>query len=328
MPSAHLTNWIPYKLTGTTGQYSCEWLYTGNEEYIEPFFSETIAKCRLMAINSKPFRATSSLHVLPLWCTDMESIAPTAFIFHISRCGSTLIAQSLGLNPQHIVLAEVPFVDSVLRLTRADGLGDNAAIAAIIKATFNFYGQNRNGVKNKLFVKTDSWHAHFMPLLRKLYPHTPFILLYRQPDEVIRSHQKRRGMQAVQGVVPDHLLGIEPGITQNLTADEHMTKVMEAYMHAFISQAKHDPLMLLINYNQGIENIMKSFCSFTGILLNAEDRTQIQNRSRFNAKYPDQVFAEEQPDKAIPDYQVPAFKLYHQLEEIRIAPGTAQKMTF
>ncbi len=42
---------------------------------------------------------------------------------------------------------------------------------------------------------------------RKLYPQTPFILLYRQPGEVIRSQQKRRGMQSIPGLLEPEIFG-------------------------------------------------------------------------------------------------------------------------
>src|SRR5258705_13622399 len=103
-----IKNWIPYRLFEEGGENYCRWLYLGDEKITEPFFEETIGKCRVLPENSRWLtRCVSSLEVLPEWAQQVETISPTAFIFHISRCGSTLVSQLLGLQPVNIVLSEV-----------------------------------------------------------------------------------------------------------------------------------------------------------------------------------------------------------------------------
>ncbi|WP_293305268.1 hypothetical protein [Pedobacter sp. UBA5917] len=314
MSKLALKNWIPDQLREKNGLYTCKWLFTNGNQFTGPFFSESIGEYLSHAYNSNKFKPCSDISVLPEWASLMSSVAPTAFIFHISRCGSTLISQSLCLNSQHIVLPEVPFIDEILRL------GKNLPVPhheELVKAVIKIYGQNPDGEKKHLIIKTDSWHIHFMPLLRKLYPEVPFVLLYRKPDEVVRSHQKLRGMQAVPGVVPNELLGIKNGDVEPGDFDGHTVKVLENYFKAFIRASQEDPLTLLLNYNDGIMENMGRFCSFTNISLSAEDWEHINVRSRFNAKHPNQVFYEVQPEEKIPLYQKQAFEYYHQLENLR-----------
>ncbi|OWK68728.1 sulfotransferase family protein [Pedobacter sp. AJM] len=319
MNESHLKHWIPYQLNENEGNYSCRWLYTNGVPFTGPFFNESINKCLSHPYNSNAFKPSTDLSVLPEWSSALNSIAPTAFIFHVSRCGSTLISQSLCLNNHHIVLPEVPFIDELLRLNKNRNWSSPLNREELIKAVIKIYGQTTEGLRKHLFIKTDSWHIHFMPLLRKLYPHVPFILLYRKPDEVMRSHQKLRGMQAVPGVIPNELLGIENEKISPADFDGHTIKVLENYFKAFILASQQDPMSLLLNYNEGIINMMQRFCRFTGVELNKADWAQIETRSGFNAKYPDQVFHEEQPDEAIPVYQQQAFNFYHELEELRKA---------
>ncbi|NCD70233.1 sulfotransferase family protein [Mucilaginibacter agri] len=316
--NSDITNWLPYNLNATDG-YSCKWVYTDKIEYTEPFFSETIGRCFSHTFNSSKFKSYSDINVLPEWVSSLNCVAPTAFIFHVSRCGSTLISQLLGLSNRHIVLAEVTFIDEMLRLTKTNTLIPEFDTEQLLQAAIAIYGQNRSGLKERLFIKADSWHIHFMPLLRKLYPQVPFILLYRRPDEVIRSHQKLRGMQAVPGVVPNEFLGIDPNSTSATDLDGHMAKVLESYFSAFIRESQRDPRTLLLNYNEGIMSIMQSFCNFTGVTLHVNDWEEIIKRSQYNAKYPEQIFTEVQPIEAAPSYQQQAFTLYNQLEELRMA---------
>ncbi|QNN43770.1 hypothetical protein [Pedobacter roseus] len=317
--SSHLNNWIPYQLVNNNDEYSCKWLYTNGNQFTGPFFSESVGECLSHPFNSGKFKPYSHISVIPEWASNLNSLEPTAFIFHVSRCGSTLISQSLCLNNEHIVLPEAPFIDEVLRLTKNNKYLSSQHHEEVVKAVVKIYGQSPEGKKKHLFIKTDSWHIHFMPLLRKLYPKVPFILLYRKPDEVIRSHQKLRGMQAVPGVIPNELLGIEAGGIEPGDFDGHTAKVLENYLEAFISTSQRDPLSLLINYNEGIMDMMQRFCNFTGVTLNDKDWEQIKIRSHFNAKHPNQVFHEIQPEAEIPLYQQQAFKFYNQLEELRKA---------
>lgn len=319
-----LNHWIPYQLKNNNGEYTCKWLYTNGDQFTGPFFDESISKCLSHPFNSNPFKPFSNINVIPEWASSINGIEPTAFIFHISRCGSTLISQSLALNNHHIVLPEAAFIDEVLRLTKNKDGASAANGEEMIKATIKIYGQNPDGKKKHLFIKADSWHIHFIPLIRKLYPKVPFVLLYRRPDEVIRSHQKLRGMHAVPGVVPNELLGIKAGTIDPADFDGHTAKVLENYLKAFSHMAKEDPLTLLVNYNEGIMNLMQHFCDFTNVALTDEDWAQIKARSHFNAKHPHQVFNEIQPDETIPAYQKEAFKQYEQLEELRLAQAVKE----
>ena len=112
VPSNELKNWVPWKLSNTL----CEWLYTGNKKFTEPFFDDTISVCRNLDENRKPYKVVSDLQIMAEWAGDINALVPSAIIFHVSRCGSTLLSQLLGLDETHIVLSEVPFFDELLRL--------------------------------------------------------------------------------------------------------------------------------------------------------------------------------------------------------------------
>lgn len=307
--------WVPYNLKLREKDYTCEWLYTSKMEYLDPFFTETMIRCKGLPENIKPERPLSSIHLLPDWADTLTKVEPTAFIFHISRCGSTLISQSLAMNEENIALSEVPFIDELLRLSDSDQWPGELDRKATLKAAFDFYGQNRNGRKKRLFVKTDCWHIYFLPLLRQLYPSTPFILLYRRPDEVIRSQQKKRGIQAVPGLVSDHILGIKTVKSADL--DQHMASVIESFLLSFIKIAEEDKFSLLVNYSEGIEQLMNRICRFAGIEQSEDDLIRIRQRSHYDAKYPDQAFTEEVITDPVPAYLQKGFALYEQLEEKR-----------
>ncbi len=313
--SAAIKNWIPYRLSEVEDETVCRWLYTGDIPYSKPFFNETILSCRALAINSKLQRSTSSTAMLPQWAQLVDSISPTAIIFHVSRCGSTLISQLLDLQPANIVLSEVPIIDELLR----KGFRDNKMSEALplAKAAISLYSTKRTAEQQQVFIKADSWHIHFYKELRSLYPTTPFIFLYRRPDEVINSQQKVRGMQAVPGLIEPALFGFDAQKTMDLSLDVYMVKVIETYLQAFIAILKTDKLALPVNYNEGAITIVNKIARITGITITAQEMQQMQERSSYHAKHPQQVFEEAPLQAQPPFYMEEVFKLYAAIEQIR-----------
>jgi hypothetical protein len=259
-------------------------------------------------------RSVSNLDMLHEGSQQIGGIAPTAIIFHVSRCGSTLASQLLALNGANLVLSEVPFFDELLRWQRING--DDDSSAELLKTAIQIYTAERNNVEH-VFIKTDSWHIFFYSIFRKLYPQTPFILLYRRPDEVIRSQQKRRGMHAVPGLIEAELFGFGNEVKEICNLDQYTANVLEKYFEAFIDILVRDPLAFPVNYNEGALEMYNKIAGVAGITTTAAEMDRIQQRAGFHAKYPDQVFAEEPIKAEIPGYCMPAYKLYLELEMTR-----------
>ena len=93
---------IPYKVDRRSGDPLCHWLYLEKQRFTEPFFDETISACRHHPFNSKRQRCVSTLEMLAEWSGEIRSVPPTAIIFHVSRCGSTLASQLLALPEENI----------------------------------------------------------------------------------------------------------------------------------------------------------------------------------------------------------------------------------
>ncbi|MEI2737919.1 MAG: hypothetical protein V9F01_03950 [Chitinophagaceae bacterium] len=312
-----LKNWVPYKLSINDNEALARWLFLGDIKIDRPFFTDTISECQKLPYNSKFLKGLSSVDLMPEWATHLQSVTPSAFIFHISRCGSTLLSQLLALDEQHIVLSEVPFFDQLLRMQYQIPDTSLTSINEYLKSAISFYGQKRNGIEKHLFIKADSWHIFFYERLRQLYPTVPFILLYRSPDEVLQSQQKRRGMQAVPGVVEFELMGIQEGEDNIINLDLYFSKVMEKILVKFTEVAEKDPLSLLVNYDEGMIPIIKRIAVFSGIELTDELTNKMEIRNQYHGKYPEQVFSAEEKMKVMPPFLSESMRLYTQLEKKR-----------
>jgi hypothetical protein len=305
--SSALANWIPYKLSFNEGQPRCEWLYTGDKDFTEPFFDETISKCR--QLNYRDRKSISSIEILPHWSGEIESVPPSAFIFHVSRCGSTLASQLLALDNANIVLSEVPFFDALLRS------GKNVS-HQLLKDAITFYSPVKSHRKH-LFIKTDSWHIFFYKQVRELYPKTPFVLLYRRPDEVVRSQQKRRGMHAIPGLIEPTLFGFDKNEVQHMNQDEYLGMVLDKYFQTILNILEEDRNAIPVNYNEGPVAMVEKIAAIAGAPIGIAEMEKIKSRAMYHAKYPEQVFAEEAVRGPVPEFCKAAYEKYEALEKIR-----------
>lgn len=308
--------WLPYKLERINNQLLCRWLYFNTKAFTEPFFDETIAKCKSLAFNSTPFKSFTTLNLLEDLTRNIDAAAPKAIIFHISRCGSTLLSQLLGLAANHLVLSEVPLFDELLRL-RYRPYYRQEDYKLYLKAAIKLYPQKRTGTESQLFIKADSWHIFFWRELREMYPDVPFIFLYRSPDEVIRSHQKLRGMQAVPGVIEPEIFGFSENKNAEISLDGYMIQVLEKYFAEFIEVSAKDRLSSLINYSEGPMGMVQKVSEATGINYTKEEWAAIKERSRYNAKHPHLAFSENGRAEILPSLKT-VNSLYTKLERIRL----------
>jgi hypothetical protein len=250
------------------------------------------------------------------WANKATSIAPGVFIFHISRCGSTLVSQLFAALNRCISLSEVPFFDDLLRLPFQDPDFDESLTGELLTSAITFYGQRRTGNEQHLVIKADSWHIGFYEKIRSLYPEVPFVLMYRRPDEVFRSHRKLKGMQAVPGLIEPQVFGFDPSAIDYCDFDRYLSGVLEGYLTKYLEIIETDKHSLLVNYNEGAMPIIKKITSFAGISLSDDEIGLMQERSRYHSKTPGERFSEETRAES-PACLATAMALYEKLEERR-----------
>src|SRR6218665_266279 len=311
-----LHNWIPYKLLITNGVPLVQWLYTEGQSFGEPFFEESIAGCLSHAYNSSHYKCLSSFESLIEWAETMPEVIPAAFIFHVSRCGSTVLSLMIGADDHYMTLSEVPLFDAFLRLTYTLEVSD-ALREQLLSAAIRFTAADRTGTAQRVFIKTDSWHIFYADVYRQLFPSTPMILLYRSPDEVIRSHRELRGMQAVPGLIEPAVFGFTKEEIAGYDLDGYTAEVLARYFSAFAALHEKDPRTLLLDYKQGVMPMLEALEQHLGMPWSNDHLVKMKERSGFHSKRPQQVFSEERPKTTLPAYQEKAMDLYVRLDNIR-----------
>lgn len=315
MENYPLKDWIPYRLDlRDSASIKCQWRYVADKPFTEPFFQESTAQCAIYEENRRTHKPTTQLSGIVDFADKVPTIEPTAFIFHVSRCGSTLLAQLLSLDSQNIVISEAPILDEVMReISFSKFEIPEEEINASIRAVIKLLGKKRRGDEKHLFVKLDSWHILYYEKLRALYPDTPFIFSYRRPDEVIRSQLKSPGMHVAVGVIQPALFGFELNDILFLEREVYISKVLEKYFENYLRIVETDRKSIFVNYAEGILPIFDKIVSFLNLDIEETIKTKMIERTQFHSKSPNSVFEEEPLKDEVPAYQQKVFGMYETL---------------
>lgn len=309
-----LSNWIPYKLEIVDQEVSVLWLDLEDRFIAEPFFDETILDNRVYAKNKGRGRLVSQSDIRSLceWAARIDASTVTAFIFHVSRCGSTLLSQCLVADQKHVVIPEALLLDEILQMDEAL-LPDGISKERFFKATLTFLGQKRLG-QEQLFIKLDSWHIHKYNLLRRWFSDTPFYFLSREPKAIIKSHEKRRGIHMIPGYLSEKANPVRVTERHYREFSLFTADVLCSFYKGLINiRLQDNPLDRFYDYAWGMIGLLADFDVHVGTRL-SESKAAL-DRLHKHSKYPDQVFAElkEEEDSALYEHCLSVYSQYEEL---------------
>jgi gluconate kinase len=315
-----LQNWSPIRVYWRGREPFVDWCYMGAERFTRPFFDDTVERQLNLPFNLL-FRHQTPLEFLGELYGQSAGLAPNGFIFHMSRCGSTLVAQMLAALSQNIVISEAPPVDSILRSnTKNPEITDEQRIEWL-KWIVSALGQARNG-EEFYFIKFDSWSTIDLDLIRQAFPKVPWIFMYRNPVEVLVSQMRQRGAQMIPGAINQIFPDLSLTEILQIPPEDYGARVLAKICQSAIQEAT-DENAQLINYNQLPEAVTTIIEHFR-VNYALEDIERAKNAAQFNSKTPRMEFApdSEEKRKEASEAVVQASKkwlkpLYERLETLR-----------
>lgn len=280
-----LRGWIPIRVASREGHVFADWCQLGERRFIEPFFEQTIEKC-LRQPFSLVFRHETTMEALCEWAERAPGVPPAGFIFHQSRCGSTLAARMLAAVEENIVISEAPPIDAVLRVPGID----EAQRIAWLRGMVSALGQPRAGGERRMFIKFDAWHTFSLPLIKAAFPEVPWIFVHRDPLEVLVSQMRSRAAWMVPGVTTWVPPGIDPATAWQIPAEEYIARVLAGVTMAALD-ALGDGSGRVVNYR----DVPGVLCRALGYEPGEDDRAAMHRVLTFDAKEPSLIF---EPDSA------------------------------
>jgi hypothetical protein len=240
-------------------------LDAGEAAFAEPFFDETVD-------------AASSATPVLFDCDGLRaaldpSCKPAGFIFHMSRCGSTLVSQLLKEIPGVRVYSEPSAINEALDFSPE-------VVDVVVRAFCSSPART--------FFKCSSWNVLEHALFEQLFPGVPKLFVVRRPVEVLASIAKAppgfvEGREAFADVARRRA-GKRTGSLSDL---EFAAVMLSLYLDAM---AAADGPALVLDYSELPFAVWRTLPAFFGIAAEEIDVARMESVARFHSKtYPTRV---------------------------------------
>jgi hypothetical protein len=280
--------WLPQRAAIEAG-FAVDWYHFAGAALADPFFADSRGRMATRPFNQL-FRYRTQFGDF-IQAEREGALKPDGFIFHMSRCGSTLVSQMLAALPDTVMVSEADPLDMLVQLPLlAQGVTAELHVEAV-RAMVAALGRDRSGTSSRYFVKLDSWHTLALPLFRQAFPDVPWIFLYREPIEVLVSQERMRGAQTAPGVLPPQLFGFTEA-EMSLPDVDYIARVLARTCAAVVDQWELGG-GLLVDYRELPEAMVARVLPHFGIEATPEARAAMEAASSRDAKAPDTRFKDD-----------------------------------
>lgn len=285
---------MPVAVRWREGGWAVDWCYFAGLRLTDPFFAQT-ANHALSDPARMLFRRETPVGYLGSLAREFPGIAPAGFIFHLSRCGSTLVSRMLATLERNLVISEAPALDQLLLLSGTGALGPPESGTMALRGLVSAIAQPRNG-EDRFFIKFDSWHVRELPAILDAFPGVPWIFLYRDPVEVLVSQRRRAGIQMVRGIIDPRRLGLDPDAVHPAAVAEYSARVLAQLCNAALEN-RGKGSGLFVNYRELPGAIFGAIARHFGLELTPEERATMTEAAKFDAKSPGFAFEDDSEGK-------------------------------
>jgi hypothetical protein len=278
---------MPVDAVVVDGRPGLLWMDLRDVTFTEPFFQQTVDRVR--AKHPDRDERFTEFDALLQFEKSIESVAPTGFIFHSSRCGSTLLANACRAIDNSIVLSEANAIDKLVArfITDANDTVKESLYSVFLRAVVNSLAQCRTGDERRLFIKFSCCSTSQLERIKRIWPSVPWIFLYRDPVETIVSN-----MTTIPAWLLDedhrilaHIIGTSPAEVAQMSLEERCARSIGSF-YATAAQAHTlaNGNSMLLNYNQLSVPALTSIFSFFNVQVSNKEGERIASGSRIYSK--------------------------------------------
>jgi hypothetical protein len=279
------TGWLPVDAVVVDGRPGLMWMNMADVSLSEPFFQQTVARARI----NHPDRGElfTEFDTLVQLEKALPSVQPAGFIFHSSRCGSTLVANACREVTDSIVLSEANAIDKLVARFITDapqGSIKESIYSILLRGVINALGQHRTGNERHLFVKFACCSVSQIRRITRIWPDVPWIFLYRDPVETIVSNLKTVPSWLIDEDrrVLAHIVGTSTEAVAEMTLEELCARSIGSFYLTAHGIANGNSMLL--NYNQLSVPVISSILNFFKINPSSKELERIATVSRIYSK--------------------------------------------
>jgi hypothetical protein len=280
--------WLPYRYQPRLQRV--HWLLPLGHA-TEPFQDEYISRCRQQLLLNQIIQPSTSLNTAWQQAENLADVQPAGFIFHLSRCGSTLISGCLSELKTTCVFSESPLLTELI----LDGNLSPVEQQRYLRTLINLQAAafiNRPQV----IIKWNAWDIFRWELIREIYPQVPVIFLVRNPVEILASHQKLAGrhMAGDPSMIDFHSV-FKPCIHDGYLLDLQL-RVLYSLLQAMAKVGEQAGVMV-VDYSWLYAEKMQGISRHFSVSLQADELMCVQQRMKFHSKEPRHFFQSDSLQK-------------------------------
>lgn len=293
MEIADLARWTPIRFNLSTATPTVDWADLSAERFVEPFFDQTVGRWST-GPRAQPLVRTGLDALVAL--DQQPSLDPAGMIFHVSRCGSTLVSRLLSTVAGVVVVAEPAPLNALLGLdpARVDG----ATLVRVVRLLVRALGRCRHGDERQLVLKCTSWNIRRQEILTAAFPDTPWVWVQRDPAEVAASL-----LAAPPGWLGDQVppaqtaqrFGIDPAAVPAMPRAEFVARCLGAML---FSASAGPPRRICVDHSELPAAVWQRVAPHFGIDIDPAAIQRMTEHSQFYSKGSDlQEFSGEHQDR-------------------------------
>lgn len=276
-----LADWTPVRLDFSGPAPAVWWADLSAERFTDPFFDQTVARWE-SGPTARPLVRTGLDELESL--DGAPSLDPAGLIFHLSRCGSTLVSRLLGTQPGLVVAAEPAPLNSLLGLDPAHV--DPAFLVKTVRLLVRALGRRRHGDERQFVLKCTSWNIVRREVLAEAFPETPWIWVQRDPAHVLASllAEPPGWLRPPADLVKvAQVFGIDPTLVPTMERAEFAARVLAAMLEAAAAQPAG---RLVLDYADLPDAVWTCAASHFGLETSSGAIERMAEQSRFYSKDP------------------------------------------
>ena len=275
-----LKGFLPVDAVVVDGRPGLQWMDMSGVSLAEPFFQQTVERVR-----DGRRELFTEFDVLLQLEKQLDSVPPTGFIFHSSRCGSTLVSNACRAINNSIVLSEANAIDKLIaRLITDPGDVKTSLYSVFLRGVVHALAQRRAGNEEHLFIKFACCSFALIEQIKRIWPNVPWLFLYRDPVETIVSNLKdvppwlldndRRVLASITGA--------SPADVAEMSLEELCARTIGSLFSTAHRLANGDELLL--NYKQLSVPVISSVLRFFKVSPSATELETIEHGTHIYSK--------------------------------------------
>jgi hypothetical protein len=293
---ATLARFTPVALDLAAPRGTVDWGDLAGLRFAEPFFDQTVER---WAGGDAPHLVRTDLTALAA-LDDAPSLDPAALIFHLSRCGSTLVSRLLARLPGMLVVAEPRPVNTLL-LADPAALGADRA-ARLLRLLVRALGRRRFGDERHYVLKLSSWNLARLDLFRRAFPGAKLIWVQRSPLDVMASVLAEPPVwAALRGAPKEAERLFSLGAAEFARLDD--TGFCARALASLLAAAAAAEDMMIVDYRELPDAVWTQIAPAIGLAPDADDIARLGEEAQYYAKDPGRrLFSGDRADRpALPE---------------------------